>query len=183
MSGRDDDAGLREWLARVRAEYWARLAVTAQDEGAGGEPHVVFALGDRHFAVDATFCKGVVRRPRVTRLPGVPPHVLGVVGLRGEVVSATDPARLLALPGERAEGTGYFLVLGAQGVKTALWVDRVSDVALLDGGAALPVDAPWPGIPAGVVSGQWPGQDPPLLRLDPQRYLDVSSVGHAGPDL
>lgn len=177
------DIALDRWLAEVRTEYWDRLAGKVAVTEATGTPHLVFQVMDRRFAVDAGCCRGVVRRPRITRLPGVPPHVLGVAGIRGEVVSATDPAVLLALPGARPEGGGFLAVLVAGALKAGLWVDRVVDVALLNPADALLLESPWPGVPLGVLLGQWGGTDRPILRLDPKRYLEASAVGGANSQL
>lgn len=171
-----------QWLERVRAEYWTRLGEELGEAVAAGPPHVVFQLLGRRFAADARLCKGVVRRPRITRLPGLPPHVLGVAGIRGEVVSATDPAVLLALPGQRPDGQGFLLMLAEAQLKTALWVDRVVDVVSLDPAEILPVDHPWPSAPEGIVLGQTAHGTPPLLMLDGKRYLEASSVGRDVPE-
>ncbi len=171
------DLALERWLAEVRTEYWDRLAGKTVVAETKGVPHLVFQVADRRFAVEAGCCRGVVRRPRITRLPGVPPYVLGVAGIRGEVVSATDPAVLLALPGTRPEGGGFLAVLVAGGLKASMWVDRVMDVAVLDPAEALVLEAPWPGVPTGVLLGQWDGSGSPTLRLDPRAYLEATAVG------
>jgi purine-binding chemotaxis protein CheW len=174
---RVDDAGLTQWLAEVRSEYWDHLGQTQEQGEAPGHPCVVFELAGKRFLVDARLCKGVVRRPRTTRLPGVPAHVLGVAGIRGEVVSSTDPALLLRMPGERPGGSGYFLVLASGRVKAALWVDRVVDVVALDEKDFLPLETPWSGAPKGLLTGQWSAGDDSVLVLDGPRYLELSAVG------
>ncbi|MBI5017549.1 MAG: chemotaxis protein CheW [Deltaproteobacteria bacterium] len=172
----DAERSLEQWLEEVKAEYWNRLASGAGGEGAIGVPHVLFRLAGHTFAVEASLCKGVVRRTRVARLPGVPPHVLGVAGIRGEVLSATDPAVLLGLPGERGDGRGYFLILASEGLRSALWVDWVDDVVLLDEARLLRGEAPWPLAPEGVMLGEWQGRDPGVRVVDGRQYLRVSAV-------
>ncbi|GAB4265575.1 MAG: hypothetical protein Kow0092_17970 [Deferrisomatales bacterium] len=171
------DESVERWLDRVRSEYWERLD-RSQDRGeAVGEQYVVFLLAGRRFAVEAAASKGVVRAPKITRLPGVPDHILGVAGIRGEVVSVTDPARVLGVPGERSPGGGYLLVLASGELKSALRVDRVATVEEIAGEALVPLESAWPGAPEGVLRGQAPGEAGPVFVLDAGAYLQASGPG------
>jgi chemotaxis signal transduction protein len=170
------DEGLGHRIERLRAEYWNRLREADDADGQGGVPHVVFDLAGRRFSVDARLSRGVVPSPRVARLPGVPAHILGVAGIRGEVVSVTDPAVFLGAPGERKNAPGYLLILASGQWKAALRVDRVREVAPIREDELLPVDGPWQRVPAGVVVGQKPGGEPPLVVVDGVRYLEASAV-------
>jgi len=175
-----DGAGaLDGWLDRLRAEYWEQLGAPPVAESCGLS-QVLFRVAERRFAVEAVLCKGVVRRPRGVRLPGVPPWVLGVVGVRGEVVSLTDPAVYLGVPGARPPGVGYVLLLAAEGVKAGLWVDRVADVVEIPEAEVLPVESPWPGCPPGLLRGQWSSGEPPALLLDGRRYVAGTAVRCGG---
>ncbi len=176
-----DGTGLREWLERVRGEYWERLGQPPEPAVAPGPARVLFWLCGRRLALEATLCKGVVRRPRAARLPGLPPWLLGVAGIRGEVVSLTDPAAYLGMRGARPPGAGFVLLLAAGPLKAGLWVDRVADVVAVPEPEVLPVESPWPGCPPGAFEGHWPAGDPPVLLLDGRRYLEQTAVGEAGP--
>lgn len=178
MSG--GSPALGDWLERLRAEYWERLGAPAGIESCGA-PHVLFRLAERRIAVDAALCKGVVRRPRGVRLPGLPPWVLGVVGIRGEVVSLTDPALYLGVPGTRPPGDGYVLILAAGDLKAGLWVDRIADVIEVSESEVMPVESPWPGCPTGLFRGQWASPEVPALVLDGKGYLAGTAVRGGGP--
>lgn len=173
---RTRDAGVAKWLQDVRAEYWARLSSDETEGGATGDLHVLFQVCGRRLAVGATLCKGVVRKPRVTRLPGLPRHILGVAGVRGEIVSVTDPAVFLEIPGGRPRSPGFLLVLMGQGVKAAAWVDRVFDVRPLALEEVSPLEAPRED---GLVRGQWKTEEGSVLLLDGERYLRATAVGSA----
>jgi purine-binding chemotaxis protein CheW len=172
------EADLQDWLQEVRAEYWARLGQTAAVGGAAGCTHVLFEVAGMRFAVEAPLCKGVLRRPRSTRLPGLPPHLLGVSGIRGEVVSVVDPRLFLGLPGARPAGReGFLLLLARDGVKAALWVDRVTDVVSLSAAEVLAAEAPWAHLPEGILLGQWGEGAVPVFVLDGARLLTASGAG------
>lgn len=67
---------------------------------------VVFALGDRRFAVESGRVEEAVDLPAVTRVPGTTGSVEGVAELRGEATPVVDAAELLPEdPGERTPRT------------------------------------------------------------------------------
>jgi len=181
MTGTADDASLQGWLERVRSEYWEQLGRPDSSGGLPGCSHVLFEVAGARFAIEAPLCKGVLRRPRTTRLPGLPEYLLGVAGIRGEVVSVVDPKSFLALPGVRAAGLeGYLLVVASGEVKAALWVDRVNDVVDLAVGEVLAAEVPWAGLPKGVLLGQWGEGETAVFVLDGEKLLRMSAVGEGG---
>lgn len=78
------------------------------------------------YACDATEIREVLPRGAVTPLPGAPATVLGLVNVRGTIVTLVDGG--LLLHGVPAAPTGTILVVdhGARGVGIA--VDGVADV-------------------------------------------------------
>ncbi|MDF1553439.1 MAG: chemotaxis protein CheW [Deferrisomatales bacterium] len=172
------ESDLQDWLQEVRTEYWERLGVPDSGGNVAGCTHVLFEVAGVCFAVEAPLCKGVLRRPRTTRLPGLPGHLLGVSGIRGEVVSVVDPRLFLSLTGERPVGqVGFLLLIAHNGVKAALWVDRVVDVVNLSADTVLAAEAPWAHLPEGILLGQWGEGDAPVFVLDGARLLTASAVG------
>ncbi|RMG85323.1 MAG: chemotaxis protein CheW [Candidatus Dadabacteria bacterium] len=169
MSPSSED--LSAWLEAVRAEYWNRQDDEETELGSGSL-HLLVEAGGRRLAVPAAAAKGVVRRPRVTRLPGVPPHVLGVAGVRGEVVSVVDTNRFLGFPPSQG---GYLVLVASGPVRAAFTVDRIVDVVPVPDGEVRPVEAPWPNAPEGVVTGQW-DTEPPVALLDPDALVRGSAV-------
>jgi purine-binding chemotaxis protein CheW len=108
---------------------------------ADGEPsaglarptHVLFELGGERFACELAAVREVVPFGRVTRLPGAPSSVCGLMNLRGTVVTVVDlGARLGGAPVDRGEGVVLLVSRdtdGASGVRVAgLAVDLVHDV-------------------------------------------------------
>jgi purine-binding chemotaxis protein CheW len=70
---------------------------TASDRGP--VQHVVFLLDTTRYALPLVAVREVVLQPDgLVRVPRAPPPVLGVVNLRGRVVTVVDFARLLELP-------------------------------------------------------------------------------------
>jgi purine-binding chemotaxis protein CheW len=58
---------------------------------------LVLPVGADLYAIAIDWVREVVGKPRLTRLPGTPPSVLGVFNLRGEIVPLFDTAALLGV--------------------------------------------------------------------------------------
>lgn len=56
---------------------------------------LVFRIGKEYYAVDVVQVKEIVKLREITRIPQSPPHVRGVMNLRGHVVVVVDAGMLL----------------------------------------------------------------------------------------
>lgn len=103
---------------------------------------VAFQLGGEEYAVPVQNVESIIRRTRPTRVPGAPAHCLGVINLRGKVISVFDLRRRFSMP-EVETVDGRVLVVHHDGMNTGVLVDGVSEVLSLDGSAlrASPVDS------------------------------------------
>jgi purine-binding chemotaxis protein CheW len=108
---------------------------------------------DTLVAIEATAVREILSPPPVTRIPGAPAAVLGVINVRGELVTVVHGRRLLGRDEElQGPGDGTPLVLLAWGgMGVAMAVDEVVDL-----------------VPAGDVEltpgEELPGIDPRLVR-------------------
>ncbi len=102
-------------------------------EGASGSNQVLtFTLGMETYGVDILRVQEIRGWSQVTRIPQSPPHVLGVLNLRGSIVPIVDLRMRFRL--ERAEYTAVTVII-VLSVETAsgrrdlgVVVDGVSDV-------------------------------------------------------
>ncbi len=76
-----------------------------------GENMVVFALGDERYAVEATVVREIRRLGGITPLPGVPPFVMGITNVRGEILSVLDLTKILHLPEKPYDEAAQMVVL------------------------------------------------------------------------
>lgn len=150
-----------------------------------------FRLGAVEYAVHVSLVKGVLRPTPVSEVPRMPPGVVGVVYLRGEVVPVVDLRRLLGLgPAESGAPPKWILVSGPPKPTTldgdartrtsgafVLMVDSVSGVF----GASIADERPPPEMLM--------ANDVPKILFVTKREdalvftLDVSSIAAHVPDL
>ena len=110
---------------------------------------IIFMLGKEKYAIDMKHLKKVMWAKNITRVPGLPPHILGIINIRGEIISVVDMKMLLGLPYETAEKPSI-LITSAQGIETGLLVDSVDAI----------IDLPSLSI------------DPPMITFE-KEYLDL----------
>lgn len=92
-------------------------------------PCITFFVGEEQYAVDAADVSEIFRRPRITRVPGGPPALLGIAGLRGAAAPVASLARLLGREETPGPDSRLLLLSGRQAI--GLSVDRVGALAHL----------------------------------------------------
>jgi chemotaxis signal transduction protein len=101
----------------------------------------------------------------VTRVPGTPAWLAGVVNWRGRVLPALDLRVPLGAAAVPLDDRARLLVVGHDGVSVALLVERVEGTATL-GSRVEPFPAALSAVAADLLSGQVPAPDGPVAVLD-----------------
>ena len=69
----------------------------AKNETAGEMQLVVFDLASEYYGVDIATVREIIRMQSITRVPGAPPFVEGIINLRGQVIPVVDLRKRLGL--------------------------------------------------------------------------------------
>lgn len=111
----------------------AALALTPRAPAAPErrEEWLTFRLGAEEYALEVRQVREILKAPAVTEVPRAPAHVLGVIMVRGEVVTVFDPRRGLGLPPAAPGRAARVLVCEVDGEACGLLVDAVSQVVRL----------------------------------------------------
>jgi purine-binding chemotaxis protein CheW len=111
------------------------------------------------YAVDIGDAQEIIGLRRMTRLPGAPPCVRGLINVRGAIVTVLDLG--MRLDAERSPVTEGAILLVRRGARlVGIVVDQVVDVRRLDLDDLEPVDA------RGIVRGMTHLDDAPVVVLD-----------------
>ena len=123
---------------------------TDSDAESSSERLLVFAAEGHRYGFVLESVKEIVPYRAATRLPGAPAHVVGLINLRGRLVTVTDLAVQL---GSRAAGgarlLGGSIILVESGARTVgVLVDEVRDVRSVVAGTVEPIqrDGATPGV-------------------------------------
>jgi len=100
---------------------------------------VVFNLAEQMYGVDISSVLEIIQPEAVTRVPGSPDFIEGIIKLRGQVIPVFDLARRFGLhvPGQAPESR-KIIVVETGGTKVGMIVDGVSEVLRFSGEQVLP---------------------------------------------
>jgi purine-binding chemotaxis protein CheW len=98
------------------------------EENSSSGKYLTFALGQETYALEIAYVTEVIGTQVITPLPDTPPHIRGVIDLRGRVLPVMDVRMRFGLE-ERAYGDRTcIIVIHARETTTGLVVDTVNDV-------------------------------------------------------
>ncbi|MBI1923248.1 chemotaxis protein CheW [Candidatus Poribacteria bacterium] len=90
---------------------------------------VSFSLGDEQYGIDAQHIEVIIEPLKIFQVPCVPEYIMGVINLRGEIISIIDLKRFFALPQGEVDDRARIIVVQDGGVKVGFLVDSVSGMA------------------------------------------------------
>jgi purine-binding chemotaxis protein CheW len=108
-----------------------KRASRAERRGANDAPALAFlgfTLGDEEFGADLNIVGQIVKPPPITWVPRAQPHLLGVISIRGKVVTLVDLRQLLGLEPTAWPKTARVLLMDRGGESMGLLVDAVTHV-------------------------------------------------------
>jgi purine-binding chemotaxis protein CheW len=119
-----------EELLKRRAEQLAKQPSATET---GDELEVlVCRLGRERYAIETRVLRAVQWASGITPVPCTPPYVVGIVSVRGEMVTLLDLATMIGLSSKPAEATTCpVLLVGLPGLRCGLVVDEVLGVERL----------------------------------------------------
>jgi len=91
-----------------------------------------FRVADLWFAVNVLHVQEVLRYQTLTEVPLAPEHIVGLINLRGQIVTAIDMRRRLGLPDADLEEPPMNVVIKTNDHVVALLVDTIGDVVNID---------------------------------------------------
>ena len=86
---------------------------------------IVFRLSREWYGVEIRKVKEVIRVTKITYLPSSPEYIVGIVNLRGNILSVTDLKRIFSLPHEELTVKTRIIAVELGILETGLLVDEV----------------------------------------------------------
>jgi len=121
------DAGETQRVLKARAQALAREPEKAQAADAQVEV-LEFFLAHEKYAVESRHIREVYPLENLTPLPCTPPFVLGIVNLRGEILSVLDLKKFFELPEKGLTDLNKVIVLEAESMLFGILADAVLGV-------------------------------------------------------
>lgn len=121
--------GAAEEVLRKRAESLAQESLS--EEATDRLALLLFRIGEEWYSVRVEEVREIYQEYAITPVPCVPDHILGVVNIRGEILSVTDLARMMRLGSIDMQVAVQppAIVLQNDECVTAVVVDEIGDIA------------------------------------------------------
>lgn len=89
---------------------------------------VTFRLADETYGINVMQVQEVLRMTDVAPVPGAPHYVMGIINLRGNVVTVLDTRKLLDLATSDITDSSRIMIIESGKVTVGLLVDSVAEV-------------------------------------------------------
>ena len=144
------------------------MATAAISDSVSSEQVVVFRLEAERYGVDIFRVNEIIRLREITPIPHTPPHVRGLVNLRGKTIPVVDLRVRFSLAEETTDKARIIVVESSNG-QIGLVVDEVCEVCTLDSAG---IEAPPSGVGGDCVRGVARREDRLIALLDLDQTLE-----------
>lgn len=121
--------------------------------GGSGPELIEVRIGEQRYAIDIMAVREIRGWTASTPLPHAPPHVLGMINLRGAVLPVVDLGARLGMGVTKADSSAVVVVAHVIDRQVGLLVDAVCDILSIPDGALQPTPEVGSGEAAGYVRG------------------------------
>jgi len=122
------ESDIEDTILHERARELARPL--KQDEESGqGIGVLSFVLNGERYCVPMKYVREVTLLRHLTALPGTPDFILGIISIRGRVISVTDLRVFFNLPRRGLSDYNKIIVLSGEGMEFAILADQVEGVS------------------------------------------------------
>ena len=92
---------------------------------------VTFKLADETYGINVMHVQEVLRISEIAPVPGAPAYVLGIINLRGNVVTVIDTRSRFGLPSAETDDSSRIVIIESEEMVVGILVDSVAEVVEL----------------------------------------------------
>ncbi|GAB2709381.1 chemotaxis protein CheW [Aliiglaciecola sp. 3_MG-2023] len=92
---------------------------------------VTYRLGDETYGINVMQVQEVLRHTEIAPVPGAPDYVLGIINLRGNVVTVIDTRTRFGLPPHEITDSTRIVIIESEEQVVGILVDSVAEVVYL----------------------------------------------------
>lgn len=93
---------------------------------------VTFMLKDERYGINVMQVQEVLRITEIAPVPGAPSYVLGIINLRGNVVTVLDCRNRFGLPSKETDDSSRIVIIESEKQVVGILVDSVAEVVELN---------------------------------------------------
>ncbi len=154
----------------ILLERARKLAVPLEATEDSGEriEILIFLLNGERYGVSTEYVKEVTLLRHLTPLPGTPDFILGIISIRGRIISVTDLRVFFDLPRKGLSDYNKIIVLSGEGMEFAILADQVEGVSWERISRLTPPPDTIQGIGKEFIAGVFPG---PLILINTKAVI------------
>ena len=137
---------------------------------------VTFAIGEEEFGIDILKVQEIIRTMAITKVPNSPPHVEGVINLRGKVIPVIDLRSRFLLESKPHDSQTRIIVVDLHRVVIGFVVDGVSEVLRIQSNTVEPPPPVVSGIESEYIKGVGKLDDRLLILLDLDKLIPIEEL-------
>lgn len=138
--GRPDSGESLDALLMRRAKDLA-APLTEERRSEDSTAFLEFHLARERYAVELSYVSEVLFVRDITSVPGTPPFIVGITGVRGRVLSLVDLKRFFGLPTGGITESNRVVVLTDAKMEFGILADGITGISMVDRRSVLPPPA------------------------------------------
>ena len=140
------------------------------------ERYLEFKLGSENYAVQLLKIKEVIPHPETTPLPNGPSHFLGIMNLRGQIISVVDLRKKLKIAVKSEDTENAVIIMNFDGVCIGLVVDSVDKVLNVSMNEISEVPEVESAVNGKYIQGIYKLEDNLVVLLNLERVLNIDEI-------
>ena len=137
---------------------------------------VTFAIGEEEFGIDILKVQEIIRTMAITKVPNSPPHVEGVINLRGKVIPVIDLRSRFLLESKQHHSQTRIIVVDLHSLVIGFVVDGVSEVLRIQSNTVEPPPPVVSGIESEYIKGVGKLDNRLLILLDLDKLIPIEEL-------
>ncbi len=134
-----------------------------------------FYVGDALCGMDILKVQEINKLMEMTKVPQAPDYMIGILNLRGQIVTIIDLGQKLGLGKAELSNESRNIIVNAPGEHVGLLVTRISDVVMADPDKIEPAPANMSGMQGGFFTGVYKTENKLIGILDIKEVLKIES--------
>ena len=137
---------------------------------------VTFEIGEEEFGIDILKVQEIIRTIAITKVPNSPPHVEGVINLRGKVIPVIDLRSRFMMEYRQHDNQTRIIVVDLHRVVIGFVVDGVSEVLRIQSSTVEPPPPVVSGIESEYIKGVGKLDNRLLILLDLDKLIPIEEL-------
>lgn len=147
-------------------------------EGSGElQRFLEFSLGEEDYAIPLLTVREVISVPETTPIPKAPPHFLGIMNLRGQVISVVDLRTKLKIKPKENNHEESVIIVDINGMNLGIVVDSINKVLAFTREEVNEVPEIESQVSASYIQGVYRKEGSLTVLLDVAKVLDLKDIG------